>query len=110
MAPPYAGYPAHPISKETVFTLQFRRCDPSFPALFPGSGMRQEGIDCLDHDDLSICSQVPSAFFQSGPSSHALLTGESVAILPLLVAQRATTIPEPRRKHTERLYDDREDS
>jgi hypothetical protein len=29
---------------------------------------------------------------------------------PSLVAQLATTVPEPGRKHTERLYDDREDS
>ncbi len=45
--------------------------------------MRQEGIDCLDHDDLSICSQMQSAFFQSGPFSHTILLGESEAILPL---------------------------
>jgi hypothetical protein len=68
--------------------------------------MRQEGIDCLDHDGLSICSQVQSTFFQSGPFSHVILLDESEAILPLLVAQLTTTVPEPGRKHTER-HDDR---
>src|SRR5207247_5089015 len=54
-----AGYLAHPFSKETVFTLECRRCDPSFPAFFPGSRSLHEGYGCLDHDDFSACS--PSA-------------------------------------------------
>ena len=32
-----AGYIVRPFSKETVFTLELRRCDPSFPAFLPGS-------------------------------------------------------------------------
>ena len=45
-----------PISKETVFALAFRRCDPSFPVFFPGSRSLQEGYGCLDHDGFSVCS------------------------------------------------------
>jgi len=56
---PCAGYLAHPFSKETVFTLEFRRCDPSFPAFLPGSRSLQEGHGCPDHDGFSVCS--PSA-------------------------------------------------
>jgi hypothetical protein len=53
---PCAGYLAHPFSKDAVFTLEFRRCDPSFPACLPGSRSLQEGHGCLDHDGFSICS------------------------------------------------------
>ena len=56
---PCAGYLVHAFSKETVFTLEFRRCDPSFPAFFPGSRSLQEGHGCPDHDGFSVCS--PSA-------------------------------------------------
>ncbi len=56
---PCAGYVAHPLSKETVFTLEFRRCDPSFPVIFPGSRSLQEGHGCLDHDGFPVYS--PSA-------------------------------------------------
>src|SRR5436305_165463 len=47
--------PAHPFSKETVFILAGRKCDPSFSAFFPGSRIRQEGHGCPAHDGLSVC-------------------------------------------------------
>ena len=78
---PCAGYIVRPFSKETVFSLAFRRCDPSFPALFPGSCSRQEGPGCPDHDDFSVCS--PSALgllSRCGPPSPALLLCVSEAV------------------------------
>src|SRR5579864_8220065 len=51
-----AGYIARLFSKETVFTLECRRSDPSFPAFLPGSRSLHEGPDCLDHDSYSACS------------------------------------------------------
>src|SRR5207245_10629630 len=53
---PCTGFLVHPFSKETVFTLAFHRCDPSFPAFFPGSRSLHEGHGCLDHDGFSVCS------------------------------------------------------
>jgi len=73
---PCAGYIVRPFSSERVFSLEFRRCDPSFPALFPGSRIRQEGHGCLDHNDLSIGSPrairlVPERpVFTCSPGSH----------------------------------------
>jgi len=72
---PCAGYLAHPFSKETVFTLEFRRCDPSFPAFFPGSRILQEGNSCLDHDDLSICSPSAIRLFPERPVFTCYTTG-----------------------------------
>ncbi len=80
---PCAGYIAHPFSKETVFTLAFRRCDPSFPAFLSGSRSLQEGQGCPDHDGLSVCS--PSAIrllSKCDPSSPAMLLGTSEAMFP----------------------------
>jgi hypothetical protein len=54
-----AGYLARPFSKDTVFTLEFRRCHPSFPAFLPASPSPKEGHGCPDHDGFSACS--PSA-------------------------------------------------
>ena len=39
---PCAGYVAHPFPKKTVFTLDFRRCDPPFPAFLPRSRSLQD--------------------------------------------------------------------
>ncbi len=50
---PLCVYLAHPFSKETVLTLVFRRCDPSFRAFLPGSLSLQEGHGCPDHDGFS---------------------------------------------------------
>src|SRR5260221_8047600 len=72
---PCAGYTAHPFSKETVFTFECRRCDPSFPAFLPGSRSPKEGHGCPDHDGFSACS--PSAIHlvsRCVPSSPAILT------------------------------------
>jgi hypothetical protein len=51
-----AGYLVHPFLKETVFTLAFRWCHPSFRAFFPRFGSLQEGHGCPDHDGFSLSS------------------------------------------------------
>ena len=51
-----AGYIVRPFSKETVFPLEFHRCDLAFPAFLPGSGSLQEGLGCPVHDGFSSCS------------------------------------------------------
>ena len=70
-----AGYLVPPFSKETVLTLEFRRCDPSSPAFLPGSHILLEGNGCSDHDGCSTCS--PSAIrlvSRCVRSSPAMLT------------------------------------
>ena len=70
-----AGYLGHPFSKESVFTRECCRCDPSFPAFLPGSHILQEGNGCPDHYGCTICS--PSAIrlvTRCVPSSPAMLT------------------------------------
>ena len=53
------GYIARPFSLETVFTFEWRRCDPSFPAFLPGFRSLREGDDRFDHEGFSAC--FPSA-------------------------------------------------
>ncbi len=65
---PCAGYIVRPFSKETVFSLEFRRCDPSFPALFPGSCSRQEGPGCPDHDAFRLLAKCTRPFVQVWPA------------------------------------------
>ena len=68
---PCAGYLTHPFSKEILFTLALRRCDPSFPTFLLGSRSLQEGYVCPDQDDFSGCSPSAIRFLSrcDGPSS-----------------------------------------
>ena len=56
-----AGYMAQPFSKEAVFTLEFRQCDPSFPAFLLGSSSLQEGHGCTTEaiEFVKPCRQLP---------------------------------------------------
>jgi hypothetical protein len=61
----------------------YRRGDPSFPAFFPGlAAYGKSMVISITTAFLSV-PQVPSAFFQSDPSSPALLLGVSETILRL---------------------------
>jgi len=78
-----AGYLAHPFSKETVYTLACRRCDPSFPVFFPGSRSLQEGLGCPGVTGLHLLCYCVSVWRCS----------------PVLVTQLSISVPEPGRKH-----------
>jgi transposase len=70
-----AGHIAGPFSKEIVFTLECRCCDPSFPGFSPESRSLQEGHGCPDHDGFSVCTHVQSAFFPVRPVFTCYTTG-----------------------------------
>jgi hypothetical protein len=77
------GYIARPLSKETVFTLDFLRCDPSFPAFLPGSRSLRENRGCPDHEGFSAC--FPCAIrlvSRRDLFSRALLLCVSQAVFP----------------------------
>jgi hypothetical protein len=77
------GHIAHPFSKEIVFTLECRCCNPSFPGFFSESRGLQEGHGCPDHDGFSVC--FPCAIrlvSRCGRPSPAMLLRVSEAVFP----------------------------
>src|SRR5205814_7604436 len=67
----WASYVTPSSSKETVFTLALRRCDPSFPAFFPGSRRLQAGKVEITTAFPSV-AQVSSAFCPGASGLHLL--------------------------------------
>ena len=71
---PCAGYIARRYSKETVFTLEFRWCDSSFPAFLPGSLSLQEGHECTTGALVWRDRKVFPLLSRCDPSSPDMLT------------------------------------
>lgn len=92
---PCAGYIARPFAKETVFTLECRRCDPSFPTFLPGSLSLREGWLSRSRGLFPLVPQVQSALCPGVSRLHLLcsLYGGEPGSVSLPSNARSTAIP-----------------
>src|SRR6266849_2371481 len=93
-----------------LYSTSFLKRDSVYPGISPVRSVfsrlltrvtqPEEGYSWLDHDGLSICPQVQSAFCPGATGLHLLCSCVSVRrCSAVLVTQLTTSVPDPASKH-----------